>query len=890
MSTLHQRSLTAQLKATLPKIKGDRPLAFRCPGGWAGSPQIVVDGRTMEVRECRSDLEVREALSSVEPSSLVLLIRKDNVLSEDSVARLAKGKLWDLDPRESLLSVTGAQSVDPLLLMHRDVMRHLLERWEPDVRLASVSGNIECGRVFAFLLNRGSLAAEAPDLVELLAWTWEDGMHAVSAAPAAVRAAFFDWIREKNGPVTTPLAVALGTCGKRLVPLGLVLDVLYPASGGTDAAHVRLERYLGNEHLTASLARSWHDAAVVLLGRLGEGQQRALLTDADAWLEELKSHELAESSRFSPAGFGLRLDAFAKSLEAAQRNDSQKAFESLRQSAARVEDHWLNRLEKPRMETIQMALRLVQWLRAPQKDAEGCGPGVLASRFLQDDAFVDWARQRVRRGDGNASLNKALAALLAKVDQRRKVHNERFAEALQNWIARDEPDPDMIPIEEVIGEVIVPVAMQATVLLLVLDGMNGAVFSELLTDLAARHWHPLRSAEHRLPRPVLAALPSITEVSREALFRGRIDYRDPTTEGVNFRDHPLLHRHITSRQRPQLFLKPTLADPGGTGLSAEVSKAITGKDHRVVAVVINAVDDQLSTHGQLSLSWNVHQITWLKELLDAASQGGRVVVLMSDHGHVLGKETDRSLQLKSVDGDRWRTGEPAPGPGEMLVKGRRIEEAVAAGQCVVSVSESLRYGVRKSGYHGGASDQEVVVPLAILSHRPEDVPGFEPVDPEIPAWWQLAPREGAPGVTMPVAPRRRKPSVEPPAPPLELWSAVGQPESAASRPAPATPPWIQALLDSEVLVQQRRLAQRISASITGEALAKLLMILDSRGGAVPSAAVAAELGMPQYKIGGFISNVQRLLNVEGYAVLELDGSQTVRLNRELLNSQFVLPT
>jgi hypothetical protein len=52
--------------------------------------------------------------------------------------------------------------------------------------------------------------------------------------------------------------------------------------------------------------------------------------------------------------------------------------------------------------------------------------------------------------------------------------------------------------------------------------------------------------------------------------------------------------------------------------------------------------------------------------------------------------------------------------------------------------------------------------------------------------------------------------------------------------------------------------------------------------------VARELGMPQFRVSGFLAQVQRLLNLEGYAVLNLDASQTLRLNRDILFTQFDL--
>ena len=86
------------------------------------------------------------------------------------------------------------------------------------------------------------------------------------------------------------------------------------------------------------------------------------------------------------------------------------------------------------------------------------------------------------------------------------------------------------------------------------------------------------------------------------------------------------------------------------------------------------------------------------------------------------------------------------------------------------------------------------------------------------------------------------------------------------------------------------MAQRISSSVTDETLIRVLMLLDSRGGAVAAAAMATEVGKPVTRIAGFIANIQRLLNVDGYSVLEMDSSETVRLNREILNRQFDIPS
>jgi hypothetical protein len=93
-------------------------------------------------------------------------------------------------------------------------------------------------------------------------------------------------------------------------------------------------------------------------------------------------------------------------------------------------------------------------------------------------------------------------------------------------------------------------------------------------------------------------------------------------------------------------------------------------------------------------------------------------------------------------------------------------------------------------------------------------------------------------------------------------------------------------LRSDILAQQRRLASR--TPVTDESLRVLLALLEQRAGVVPMSVVARELGMPQFRVSGFLAQVQRLLNLEGYAVLNLDASQTLRLNRDILFTQFDL--
>ncbi|MCP5560213.1 MAG: BREX-2 system phosphatase PglZ [Verrucomicrobiaceae bacterium] len=899
MPALTPPILSAQVKAARAKTRAGRPLAFRSYDTWSGDETLAFEDKHLTVKECRSDLETREAMGLGAPDELVLLVRaSDGLLAEDTLSRCAKGRLLDLNPRDTLLNLAGAQAIDPRLLLHRDVIDLLVQRWRADVRLTSSANVIECGRAFAFLLGRPELATEPPDLLGLLLWSLDDGLAAVLQAPPAVQSAFFDWLRETNGTALVLIEQALKDNAARLVSLGLVLGAVFPAEGmPSEAARnatIRLERYLGDVKVIPSAAQAWHRASKAVLGHVDSRLQHELLRDVDAWLDELKASELASESEFSPNGFNLRLDALAAALQTARRGDSAKSWDALLDAEKWVKSHWMASVEGARLEVIRMALRLTKWLRQLPAAENDEGLGSLASAFLADGAFVDWARQKLRRGDGRETLNKAYTALLSKVDERREETNALFGSSLQRWIAKDSKDDGIIPIENVIEEVIVPLAKNTKVLLLVMDGMSGAVFAELMTDLESRGWHSMRTTKNNIPRPVIAALPCITAVSRAALFRGRLDAKDTTTEVVNFREHPSLHRSIQSKSKPQLFLKPSLADAGGAGLSSEVRDAIAEPDSRVVGVVINAVDDQLSTLGQLAIDWKVNQITWLKDLLDAAVVGQRAVVLISDHGHVPAKETDRSLQLKNAAGDRHRIGPPEAKEGELLVSGPRLQAATGTNDWIFSQSERLRYGGKKSGYHGGVADQEVVVPLAVLSASSEDIGDFEATDFKAPEWWAIDLPASSPGIAgQPAATSktRKKKAAVGEAPPLELWAATGAEDTEVVLSTPPltgvkgeTPAWVPALLKSDVMKQQKSLANRVQ--IAEDMISSSLALLESRAGVVPVAVLARELNLPQFRVGGFVAQLQRILNVEGYLVLETDTSQTLRLNRELLFKQF----
>jgi hypothetical protein len=102
-----------------------------------------------------------------------------------------------------------------------------------------------------------------------------------------------------------------------------------------------------------------------------------------------------------------------------------------------------------------------------------------------------------------------------------------------------------------------------------------------------------------------------------------------------------------------------------------------------------------------------------------------------------------------------------------------------------------------------------------------------------------------------------------------------------------TPEWVVQLLASPVFAEQRPLAGR--SSVSDEQLARLLTLLDERGGKMTTVALARALSVQEVRMRGLLVKVQQLLNVDGYSVMIRDEvSNTVEFNRELLLRQFDL--
>jgi hypothetical protein len=221
--------------------------------------------------------------------------------------------------------------------------------------------------------------------------------------------------------------------------------------------------------------------------------------------------------------------------------------------------------------------------------------------------------------------------------------------------------------------------------------------------------------------------------------------------------------------------------------------------------------------------------------------------------------------------DRWRESGAGqvPSRDEVLVSGARV--LTDSHGFISPVTESVRYTAnRRQGYHGGLTPQECLAPIAVIAPSLAEIEGWQVGAPVPPDWW-IENAEAAPAPAPRVTPRKGK---APARPSLPLFEETAKPAD-----------WVAALLLSDVFAQQMEV---FGGRLKKEQVEQALRVLAERNGVQMKTALAQQMNVPPIRVDGLLASIQRILNVDGYPVLTVDSSQTVRLNLTLLREQFAL--
>ena len=891
---------TPQIAAQLDRVLASDPtamaIAIRATTRQPWAESLSQQGRQFQLRWCDSSLAIREALCDVEqddPATTGLVVitpLATHEVAEDIAARLAKGRVFQPEAWDTVRQMFQARETDARLGRFTWMPQTLIDGVSQGPYPPVANGFLDLDTAWRAVLQRLlGIDAARPDAVALLAWSMDPATdRRLAQLPEPARVDVMRWLGETAG-VAGEMVLGCVEAGRTAdaLPLGLVCGVVFASDGeglaALGQAAIRLERFVNDRHVGVAEGRAWAHGAEQAVRAAGPEATRAMLDRADTLLRDLRVAEFAHLSDLLPTALDQRMQDFALALRNQVAEPSEASLAQVELQADRVLRHALVTAQQPRMERVEMARRLARWLM----NGIPTSPSLQAAVAWQADqgAFVDWARFRLLGGDELPELSQAYSACREAVIARRNAFDQSFAHVLAQWNAQaPAPEGRVIPLESVLEQVLAPIAAAHPTLLLVMDGLSTNIFRELFARLANLGWAEVVPADLGQPLAGVAALPTITEVSRASLLCGRLALGAAPQEKAGFATNAALLAHSRSNAPPQLFHKGELSD--ATNLAPEVRAAIASTQQRVVGVVYNAVDDHLSGPDQLHQRWALEDLRLLLPLLREAREARRVVVITADHGHLL---EDGTTQLAGGESDRWRPGKNASPPHELALSGGRVVTPDGTNAVVCLWGESTRYAGRKNGYHGGLSPQEVTVPLSVIVPLGLNLAGWRPAPPAQPEWWELPlmPKAAAPQAAPAAAPRatRAKPTARQGQPQLFEPSDLPSPAPSASPPPDA---WIGALLGSPIYVAQRQLAARVAPP--DDQMQLLLTALSERGGKLSRAALAHRLSLPEVRIGGLLSAVRRLLNVDQASVLTVDeAAGTIELNLALLHQQFRLP-
>ncbi len=885
---------------------------------------VNVDNKRTRFVYCHSELAMREALVDHRDASerLVLLSKFDEVhLAKDVLARIWKNEPQRISPWKTLQQLIKVREVDPRLPKKNgrwmaEALLGCFDRFQEKIAFGEVLDQDNAWRALAL----GYLNYDEPalDLQSLFSWSISNDVSPlIKKLPSDVKDNLEDWLHQ-GIPQTSQLVqtLLLNEQGDDLLSIGLACSVMYyngiESLTVVDITQLHISRGVFKERFLAGTTFDQHllqqfggDAIKTTLRVLKEKGHQVIneaLGKTEQILASLDLLPAVELSEVLPGSLKLRFTRYAESLSCVLAGGEVEQAES---ALSVLKRHAFVGMpaQQESVERADMALRLARWLKQAPEQSGSAAKSI--SEYIQQGSYADWARSVVWSGDVHEVLNNVYQQLTERVSHIRKNQNQAFSQQLDAIARGDVLGDHYIPVENALERIVAPIAEKNPVLLLVLDGMSEAVFRELTEDLIKHHWLELKVAGNSGDQCLVAALPTVTKVSRCSLLSGRLAEGVANDEKKAFSGHALLKKIASTKYPPMIFHKQDLQQTGTGALNADVRAKLASTGYRVLAAVINAIDDQLSSSSQVSVNWMLDNVALLRQVLEAARESGRVVVITSDHGHVLDHhslyQAPDSSSENNVNGERYQLISDSVSEHEVRVSGERV---VTAKQSVVLPwTEQLRYTKSKNmGYHGGGSLQEVVIPFGVfVSAADIDVlEGWSEVPRSFPKWWyqESVKAEIASSFINPAytdAKPARKPKKSKNADAVaevmdDMFAATADAATiieAATEPEAAAEMWIEDLFSSAVYLQVKSRVGR--TGIKEEELRALIEFLDQHQGQAMEAAVLRYLEKPKIRLRGFLAGAQKLLNVDGYPILSVErDSQTIKLNIVDLKKQFEL--
>jgi hypothetical protein len=875
-----------------PGVGDQRLLLLRAAPQWHGPPIVTANVGsgpvTAEVRACGTVLAVLDAVSQPRPPQAYLVVLtpcNGRELGHSLLARALGGEVRTVHRWDLVADAFGARKLDPRLTGREF-------RWLADALLDAQPGGgwrpitgpvlqfeTALQRLAALRLGRGG-EDERLDAAALLDWCRDETRLArFLTLRQEEQDGLAGWLERSVGPVAA-IVFRLLRAGQvtEAIPFGLAAAELWAKDikhQAILAARIRAEeRFLDRQAPSEASLAAFGEAAESLTLRWSENghaeDAQAMCDRAEQILSELGAGDLPGDSKILDAGLDARITALGDQIAVTLPSPRPDDLAAAENAVRRLLEHRRSGNRAAEIAAGVAALRLARWLATddvtPVTMADAAFCHVRCWAWVDRTLALIWSADTTR----TPPVRSVYAALYEAVRKRRAVLDRAFAQRLASWSAVAGPTDDLLLAENLLERIARPLAERRAPLVVVVDGMSAAVACELAEEItASRAWTEV--GRHNGGREgALAVLPSVTAFSRTSLLCGQLRSGSQHQERAGFAAY-------WQGRKAVLFHKAGLVAGAGAVLSQDVRTAIS-ESAAVVGVVLNTIDDALRDGREGSApSWRLRDVTYLLELLSAAAGAGRPVILTSDHGHVV----DHADGIHPVISESARHRPGQPGDGEVLISGPRVLSP--GGIVVLPWDERIRYAPRKAGYHGGASLAEMIIPVLVFvpsgSPCPKGWTSYDNPSLHEPTWWNA-------GIALASQPPREPASTRPLSTRKTARKAPRQDDALFS--ADEIPG--QGTLGEQVVGSGAYQAQRgfVRKAPDDASVAAIIDGLAAAGGKLPVAEVAALAGQPPFRMAGFLTQLGRLLNVDGYPVIgDSDGGRTVDLNVRLLTEQFL---
>lgn len=923
------RSINSLITSLRTKNYPPGVVAVSAVASWAGPERVDHDGESVQITAAPSVLAIRDAVRRRGDAdwTVVLTDRPASEIPVGVAEHLLTRRLLNLDPYPLLRSAFAATQQEFGLLGDNNAIARAMLRNLGDSPKPAPGAVLTNDHVFAELARtRFDMAPVDFTPHHVALWslnvvaTGKYDTWAAAADPALV-AAFLAWLTSKLGEVGPVLMSAWRFQGPaQVVPLGLIAGLaVNPASAanvaGTSPAErvrMRLEMNFDNQVLAEGPLTAW--GAVATLAIAEAEDPATALSAAEAWVPRLQAESLVIHSDVLPSALPQRVRTFAAELAAVASAEFEtkaisavgNAWEMVRAHRdARVDAHDQPRDVRVGAATLRLLRRFARPWRRPETLADWL------QEYRRDLSWVDGAVNNAYVGADDEVLARAAHQLVTQAREARMGLDREFARILASAGTQQESGTGApLYIENLLDTVVAPLTKPPSgatgaglgfrgtpdpspVLLVVADGMDAASSNEIVADMILQRrsqWQDVvLKSDLDEPIAALAVLPTVTQFSRCSLLTGALAGGGQDRERTGFAGW-LQQRGLASTGQT-LFHKGDLeAVSKGHALASEVRLAVQDTARRpVVACVLNDVDDALDRSDPIGGQWTIDRFKRLGPLLDEAAKVGRTVVLVSDHGHVVERREQPSVQRGEQISARYRAVSGTVEADEVQVQGPRV--LTDGNQAVLAVDEQLRYTGLKAGYHGGAALSEAVIAVSILtSGTPPQHLGLVPSPLTTPTWWDLSSsEESAEGAELraiaartPTVPRtvtEKKPARGPKAPAqdglfdVDATGPVQGSETGGSAAGVNSTDEVDRFLDSDLFARQykqfgrRQLSKAAIGSVVREAMAS--------NGVMPAAKVAELCDLKPTQARAAISWLAQILNVDGVIVIEQQGEEAV---------------